>query len=224
MKTILKFFAVAACAASLSACAAGRSVVTLDQAKITAPAQVQSVAVKIVQVTDARAFEEDPPNPSDPSLSSDDLHDAGLKARAIGRKRNGYGMAMGEVMLPEGSTVSGVIRTAVANGFREAGYRVVEAGQDGFDQARPVSLRIEQYWCWFQPGFFGVTVHNKGRIDVTGPLPNGATALVVQSGAKQTMMAVTEDDWQKIASEGLASLTANTAAALQGKPQKIVSH
>ncbi len=222
MKTVLKFFAMAACAASLSACAASRSVVTLDQAKITAPAQTQAVAVKIVQVTDARTFEEDPPNPSDPSLSGDDVHDAALKARAIGRKRNSYGMAMGDVMLPEGSTVSGVIRTAIANGFREAGYRVVEAGQEGFDQARPLSLRINAYWCWFQPGFFGVTVHNRSRIDITGPLPNGASSLEIKGGAKDTMMAVTEDDWQNIASEGLASLTANTAAALQGKPQKTV--
>ncbi|HVI52831.1 MAG TPA: hypothetical protein VM661_16605 [Candidatus Sulfotelmatobacter sp.] len=57
LKSLLKIVSVALFALSVSACASSRSVVTLDQAKATPAVQPQAVAVKIVQVMDARYFD-----------------------------------------------------------------------------------------------------------------------------------------------------------------------
>lgn len=220
MKTISNLFFAALLAASLSACAAGHSEIQLTQASPVATANPQGVPVKIVTVKDARYFDPSPPNPETPSLAQEDFNNQSLRDRAIGRKRNGYGMAMGDVVLPEGTTVAGVVKTAVSNGFAAAGYRIVEPGQAGYDQATPVELRIKQFWCWFSPGFWEVKVSNVAEVDISGAPKPAADRLTVRGGASEGTMAATESRWQEIASKGLDLLTQNTTAALQGKPQQ----
>lgn len=224
MKTILKIAFAALFAASLSACALDRSTITLDQAKLDAPVSSQFTPVKIVTVTDGRYFDPAPPNPDTPSLAKEDIGNAALKARAIGRKRNGYGMALGDVVLPEGTTVSVVVRTAVANGFKQAGYRVVEAGDPDYDKAAPVDVRVDKYWCWVQMGFWALKVHNASEVELTGVPGAAQPKLTVQGGVAESSMAVTESRWKETATKGLAALTQNVAAALRGQPQEIVNH
>lgn len=224
MKIILKIAFAALFAASLSACALDRSTITLDQAKVDIPAGSKLTPVKIVNVTDGRYFDPAPPNPDTPSLAKEDIGNTALKARAIGRKRNGYGMALGDVVLPEGTTVSGVVRTAVANGFKLAGYRVVEAGDPDFDKAAPVDVRVDKFWCWVQMGFWSLKVHNASEVDLTGVPGAAQPKLTVQGGVADKSMAVTESRWKETASKGLAALTQNVAAVLRGQPQQIVDH
>lgn len=224
MKTILKIAFAALLAASLSACALDRSTITLDQAKVDIPAGSQVTAVKFVNVSDDRYFDSAPPNPDTPSLAKSDIDNAALKARAIGRKRNGYGMALGDVVLPEGTTVSGVVRTAVANGFNLAGYRVVEAGDPDFDKAASVDVQIDKFWCWVQMGFWSLKVHNASEVELSGVPGSAQPKLTVQGGVADSSMAVTESRWKETATKGLAVLTQNVAAALRGQPQQIVNH
>lgn len=61
--------------------------------------------VKIVKVTDLRKFELAPKQPNIPSLKNGEITEKAITSRAIARKRNSYGMALGDIPLPEGRTV-----------------------------------------------------------------------------------------------------------------------
>ena len=197
----------------LCGCAASRSVVKLDQVD-TSGTSVGGPAVLIDKIDDNRRFEASPSDPDTPSLHAEDIGNAGIKARAIGRKRGGFGAALGDVLLPENQTVSQVITEAVENGFRLGGYRVVHRGDAGVEGATLLTVSIRQFWSWFQPGFWHVTVHNRCEIVINGSLPVLAGGRTVTSETKEEMGAVFESDWQKITSNGLKELTRNVTAAV----------
>lgn len=213
----LRIACVVAAMALLGGCAASRSVVLPDAGTaIENPAQ--GLAVRIDKVEDARRFEAAPNTPDIPSLPGNDLLNSSLTSRAIGRKRGGFGLALGDVLLPEGQTVSQLVRDAVAQGFRRAGYRVLAAGEPGYEQATPITARINEFWSWFNPGFAQVTIKNRASIDVAGTLPPLKGGVTIRSEVSEGMQAVFEDDWRKIAGKGLVGITEKIQAVLNPKP------
>lgn len=215
VKSFLKVVGAGLFVLLLAGCATSRSVVTLNQPQVKEQAPTQSVAIRLDNVTDARAFDPAPPNPNTPSLASDSIDDTALRARAIGRKRNTYGKALGDIMLPENSSVTDVVGSAVAVGFRNAGYRVLNKGDAGFDQAVPVTVRIDQFWCWLEPGFWQISLHNESQVKLSGDLPQLQPKLEVQATANLSSGAAFESDWQAAASQGLSALATNISDALQ---------
>jgi len=198
----------------VTGCATSRSVVSLG----TQPAYnnanpVEGTAVKITAV-DARVFELKPSTPDIPSLKDGAIDNKDTTSRAIGRKRNGYGKALGDILLPEGQTVSNVVGGAVTNAFRQAGYRVLSPGDAGYDQAVPVDAQIKQYWSWVNMGFWTIKLSCRSEVLVTAPLPGLKAGLNVQSLAEKSTAAAFESDWQDIATEGLAKLTTDLASKL----------
>lgn len=191
----------------LCGCATSRSVVQVG----TAPAyQVsnpdQGTAIRLV-TTDERKFELAPATPDIPSLKDGEINNPAITARAIGRKRNTYGRALGDVLLPEGQNVAQIVGEAIANGFRGAGYRVVTEGDPDFATATPVNAKIVQFWLWIDPGFWAITVENRTELTISSVLPGfekDFTALLTQ---KAPMGAVFESDWQKEATRSLNDVT-----------------
>lgn len=198
--------------ALLGGCASSRSVVNPTTEATANP--TQGVAVRIDQIEDARRFEAAPRSPDRPSLSGNDISNPALTSRAVARKRNSYGMAMGDVLLPEGQTASQLIGNAVTSGFRQAGYRVVSRGEPGYDQAVPVTARINEFWSWFSPGFASVTISNRAAIDLNGPLPALNNGVQIKNETSESMMAVFEEDWKIIISKGLRDLSEKIRAKL----------
>jgi len=49
----------------------------------------------------------------------------------IGAKRNGYGMVLGHVAVPEGQTLEGILTQYFAEALETAGYTTAIAGMDG---------------------------------------------------------------------------------------------
>ena len=216
----MRIFAAMILVLSLSACAVGRSTIDISELqKFSNPDAGQTV--KILAVEDVRQFQIKPASPDIPSLSEDRAKDQMVKARAVARKRNGYGMAMGDVVLPEGQTVSNLIRQAVANGFRAAGYRTLEENDGGYDNAPAVKASIFQFWSWFQPGFWSVTVHNKAQIKLESSLPGLNNGLVVNSKVEEKMAAVTDEDWRNNVMSGIKRLTEEVANKLSGLKQSV---
>ena len=201
---------------ALGGCATSRSVVIPD-AGVAAENPVQGIAIRIDQVDDMRQFQSSPKTPDIPSLPESDVGNNALTARAIARKRNGYGMALGDVLLPEGQTVSQLVGRAVDRGFRLAGYRVLKPGDSGYEQAVPVTAKIRQFWSWFNPGFSSVTITNRADVSIEGALPalNGGFVVTNETSAK--LMAVFEEDWTKITTQGLAQLSEKVRAGLSVK-------
>jgi hypothetical protein len=198
----------------LSGCAAGRTVVPASIDSGQNPSQ--GTAVRIDTVQDARVFSISPPSPDMPSLMNDDeIGNKSITSRAVGRKRGGFGAALGDVLLPEGQTVPMLVESAVARALRESGYRVVERGSAGHEQAVPIAVRIDQFWSWFNPGFASVTLSFRGAIFVKGDVSQIEKGQPVITQVQDQMSAVFESDWQVIVNKGLQSLVAATKEILR---------
>ena len=199
--------------AALTGCATSRSVITPTVSAGQNPAQGQ--AVRIENVTDARAFQAAPPQPDIPSLNDEDVKNASLTARAVGRKRNTYGKALGDIVLPEGDSVTKLVGTALTRGLRESGYRVLEKGDAGYDAAAPVSARVEQLWTWGTPGFAAVKTNGRVEVSLSGKVKPIEGGKKVSAEATESMQMVTENDWIAILNKALEAWIANLKTTLR---------
>ena len=192
--------------AALAGCATSRSEVKL--ATPTASAQTAAMpangkTIYIRSVTDQRVFEDDPSNPSIPSLGfgGPEKATADVKARAIGRKRNSFGHAEGDVLLKDGQTVTGVIQTDLTAALEQAGYKVVTNAENATTAAIVMDVGIKQFWAWFRPGFWEITLTANISTDLS--VQGEANPIVVTVQAKQEHMAATDSDWIGVISDAL---------------------
>jgi hypothetical protein len=209
-------FAPLACCAvlatMLSACALGRD--TLDIAPPTASAPATgTAAVKIVDIEDKRVFESDPRDPSTPSLEHDsDIANPEITGRAYARKRGGYGLALGDVVLPEGHTISDLVEAATAKAFQEKGYRVVDKGAPDYAAAVPVNLEIQKFWTWDSPS---------GSIECRVAVKAGSDAFIGTSAAPILGYAISRGvilsntDFATVAKQALDDFTVNMKAEIK---------
>jgi len=204
--TILLFLA--------TGCALGRDVIDVRLSSIANP--TAGPLVRIERVTDRRVFEANPRTASIPSLDNpEDIKNPSVTSRAIARKRGGFGKALGEIVLPEGRTVGGLVEEALARGFREAGYRVAARGEPAGTGAIPVEADIEQFWAWFRPGFAQVAAECEVRVAVKAPMPAFQSAEPVKGVSRVTGMAITTDSWQKAVDQGLEDFVRNLRERLR---------
>ena len=104
--------------------------------------------VRLVEVKDVRRFDALARSSSAPSLqNADQINDRSITARAIGRKWDGT-QQVGDILLPEGSTVEHLIRGAVTIALGQQGYAVVDATSPEFGIALPLHVEIHQFWGW----------------------------------------------------------------------------
>lgn len=184
-------------------CAATRSVVDLKPGEeINNPTDGQ--IVKLLSVEDKRVFEEKPRIPEIPSLDPEKINDPSIKARAIARKRNSYGAAMGDVLLPEGKTVALLMEKEVVNAFKEAGYRIAEPNDPDYGIATPVQVDINKFWSWFIVGL--ARVGNQAEIRLEGELGKGTQAHVISNNYEsEPHFVVTESVWIEDTSTALST-------------------
>lgn len=143
----------------LGGCATNRSYLSLALPASGAVVTGDKVAV-IETVHDQRRFEEDPDAPSTPSLKKGEKYtlDAQGRTQAIARKRNGYGMAIGDILLEGDATVETLTRNLVAQGLRARGYRVLEPGAPPPANAVAVQVAIDEFWAWATPGMWAGSI------------------------------------------------------------------
>jgi len=173
-------------------------------------------AVKIVEVTDKRVFEARPSSPSTPSLeNAADIKNAKITERAIARKRGGYGNALGDIVLPEGRSVAGLVRSATEKALRDKGYRVVAEGSPEYASAIPVSVEVNKFWAWFKPGFAAITIECEAMVTVTSDAFMPPTPHPVLSDAKDSGFAALESMWIKVISQNLGDLSDKMGADIK---------
>lgn len=147
---------------ALGGCAVNRGTMSLDVGSADA-APAGGTPVYIDQIVDQRVFEDAPRDPSTPSLKGGkgSSESDEIKAKAVARKRNGYGMAMGDILLEGDQTVVGVMRELLREAFQQAGYRVVGDRSELGAQGLEVDAEIEKFWAWFTPGFWSVAMESQ---------------------------------------------------------------
>src|SRR5271170_1939758 len=123
MKTyILVFFA--SIMILQSGCVVGRRTVDLPVPALGAGGSSRG-DICVTSVTDARQFQNKPSDPSTPSIDGNvETLSAEQKSLMIGRQRNGFGMAMGDIALPAGDSVIQRAKLLVEEALKHRGYKI----------------------------------------------------------------------------------------------------
>lgn len=208
-KTISMTALIVVCAA-ITGCATSRSEIRLSAPAAATSDAASDKSVLIRSVVDERTFEQKPRNPSTPSLGfgGADKAAAEVKARAIGRKRNTYGKALGDVLLEDGQTVEGIVRDNLTSALRDAGYAVVD-GAPSNTSTLIVDVHIKQFWAWFQPGFWAI----KLNADIATELAfEGAPSRTITVHVEDKRQMAPERAWMEIVTQALDAYRAEIKA------------
>lgn len=201
-------------ALTVSACATNRSVITVEAP--TGEQPKSSHFAKITEVRDLRQFSVNPRDPSQPSLGSEEeIRDPKITGRAVGRKRNGYGMALGDVAVPESTSVAGLVRDAARKALQDRGYVVVEQNSPQYAQALPLSLDVQQFWTWISLGMFEGTFTFDATVGMSGNGLVAANPTVIKSQTVVTSMAGTDAIWTRTVQTGLNELVEKMKAQIK---------
>ncbi|MHC8287523.1 YajG family lipoprotein [Pseudomonas sp. XS1P51] len=192
---------------ALFGCATSRSEIGVDTPEV-ANGNGQKV---VITVLDERRFELKPGIPEIPSLKDGEITDKTITERAIARKRSGYGMALGDVLLPQGTRLSDLIAKSIAAAYGQAGYRVVQSGEKTAD-TQAVTVHVIEFWSWMSPGFFTVGVNNRIHLKVeTG---NASPVVEIVRQKREGVQVVTDNDWQESTQQALQAITEEMAKKL----------
>lgn len=159
-RILLSLSALCLCVASMS-CALGDLDIAAEVPEGSHP-PVRGQA-SVGSINDLRQFVNKPSDPSIPSSRHDvNTLSAGDKNRIVGRMRNTYGHAMGQIVLPGGETVQTKTRELVTEALARRGY--------GTGGGTTVGVDITKFWAWMTPGMWtvGLEARIEGRVRVGG--------------------------------------------------------
>jgi hypothetical protein len=218
VKVVVRTAMLVACVA-MNGCATSRSEIKLSSpvAAPSAAAVSTGRTVVIRSIKDERQFEQAPSDPSTPSLGFEgaDKASAETKARAIGRKRGGFGKALGDVLLQDGETVTSVIRSNLTAALQEAGYQVKSEEAAG-PSPLIIDVHIKKFWAWFEPGFWAIKLHTNITTDLD--LSSTTTPTIISVHAEQSGLAATEGAWMEIVDKALTSYRAEVVSKARTFP------
>lgn len=186
----------------MSGCAVSRSEINVGTPM---PSTINNNIDKHIVLTasyDARIFHDNPATPDIPSLGSGGIANNGveIRTRAIGRKRNGYGKALGDVLLPQGQSVSQLIDDRISTTLSTLGYTIVKA--DISSKETPVvKVDIYQFLSWLDVAFTHLTVNTRIMTKIS---VNGSQPLDVNTTISLTRMVVPDSAWKENINGALA--------------------
>jgi hypothetical protein len=190
-----------------SGCATSRGIVDVKVSSSESPAG--GLAVKVISVADSRKFEVAPKAQSTPSLSEEEIKDANIRSRAIGRKRNTYGKALGDFLLPEGKTVQGLVKDALSKALREKGYAVVEASSINYEKAIPLEADINQLWTFMTPGFWALTLEFETIVNIQGDVFQNSNEEQIRGYSRMSAQTGAESNYIEVMQNGIDNFIDN---------------
>lgn len=192
--------------AMLAGCATSRSVVDVSPSigeTETATSPQNGKKVYINSVNDKRTFQESPPTPDIPSLDPAKPYSDAIKLRAVGRKRNTFGKALGDILLKDGESVDALTAQAIRQAFAEKGYTVLDKSDQVTPQTYIVDADIDKFWTWMNPGFWALTISTNISTDLS--IKNGVDTqkLTVQVKSADHFQTGMESNYIQVISEAL---------------------
>ena len=181
-------------ALAIGGCATSRSTLDIQLPK-GQQAQSNGKQVYLNSVVDKRSFQVNPPNPDIPSLDPSEDQTEQIKARAIGRKRNGFGKALGDMLLKDGETVQSLTDKSIKQAFEEKGYSIINSKDRVTKDTYIVDANIQKFWAWMNPGFWQITLSSEISTDLTIKSPKGTTNQHISVKAADGYQIATESNW-----------------------------
>ena len=205
--------------AGLAGCATTRSELGLPAPGSTTSAAstpLPGLAGKVFvlrSVYDERVFEDAPDDPSTPSLGFGGASKASpaVKARAFGRKRGGFGMALGDILLRPGMTVESVVRDNLAAALRAGGAGVSDAAAPS-PGAVTLDVHVKAFWTWMNPGFWALTGNGRIATDIDASGHVGTIPVLVEH--KESRQFMPESAWLEVMTDTLDAWRAEAARKL----------
>lgn len=166
--------------------------------------------VQIVSVVDKRTFENKPSDPSTPSIDGDVKKlGAAQKNKMIGRQRNSWGKAMGDIALIEGQTVESRSRALVTEALKRRGYSVTDS-----QSKNRAEVAVDKFWAWFTPGLFAVDFEANIQANLQLSLNGRTSKFTVLGHGKNLGGMASDSNWQEAYNRAFENFLANFEAAL----------
>lgn len=215
MKTLSRTAVLLMSIVILGGCATSRSVVNVAPVATAAPAASNGKTVFINSTKDRRMFAVNPPSPSTPSLDPSEAQNDHIRSRAIGRKRNSYGKALGDILLKEGETVESITSSSLRQAFAEKGYRVLESPEQVNNDTYIVDADIDKFWSWMNPGFWAITLNTEISTGLTVKTPTGVEKHMVSTTASDGFQIAVENNWMEVMNQALKAYVDGVKAKLK---------
>jgi len=187
----------------LTGCATSRSVIDVPLPVSERVSKSNGKEIYINSVTDERLFEIKPSEPNTPSLDPSEEQGDKIKLRAIARKRNTYGMGLGDILLPEGKTVNQLIDATLRQAFVENGYKVISSKEQITNNTYIVDAQINKLWSWMNPGFWGITLSTEISTDIAIKSSSSVDKKIITVKASDTFQTGTESNWIEVMQNAL---------------------
>ena len=185
----------------ISGCATSRSEITLPIQKISEPLVKNGKTFYIHSVRDKRIFEKKPKQTNIPSLSNRSQTD-NIKIRAVARKRNGYGKALGDILLKEGQTSETLIRDALKQALIEEGYTFISETEKNNDTII-LDVDINKFWSWVNIGFWALTLNTEILTNIEVNQSGTTKIKIINTKTSNKVQMGTESNWIAIMQAGL---------------------
>ena len=184
--------------ATLAGCATNRGIVNLQLPETTITPVFNGKTIYIESVIDKRIFEEHPKTQDIPSLGFGGAENSAkeLKLRAIGRKRNGFGKALGDILLEEGQTVETVISDTLKRSLMESGYKLVNNKENITENTIILNVSIQKFWAYMTPGAWAITLSSDISTNIELS-QNGINTKNITVHSECKSMVATEGNWMK---------------------------
>jgi hypothetical protein len=171
-------------------CVTGTRSVAMSEPNFSMTRTISNEPLAIREITDDRVFEDGSPNASTPSVRGGlDGSTSEQRARLIGRQRNGYGMAMGDIDLPNERTVRDEVRDLVSRGVSERGYALSDSSATRMD------IEIQKFWAWMQPGVWSVSFNSEIRTKLRIGTSEGTKEITVEGRGENKGQGASDANW-----------------------------
>lgn len=186
-------------------CVVGRRSFELPVQSHDIPAATQG-KVYIAAVTDDREFQNKPSDPSVPSIDGDVTKlSAQAKDQMIGRQRNTWGKAMGDIALPAGDSVTRRMRLLVEQGLMRKGYEISADPA----AAKSLTVSITEFWAWTTPGLWTLTFEAKLSCSIVETDASGRHTAVVKGYGMNHGQVAKDANWQEAYDPAFEDFIAN---------------
>jgi hypothetical protein len=194
-----------------SGCVVGRRTVSLSVPTTPALGSATKGTVVIKKISDDRRFENKPKEPSTPSIDGDvNSITAEQKKMFIGRQRNTYGHAMGDIAMPAGQNVENRTFDLLKEGFARRGYTVSAEGESN----AAVEVSIDEFWAWFSPGFATISFESRITCKLTVRRGDQVQTITVNGHGLNKGQVASDANWALAYTRGFDDFLKNLDAEL----------
>jgi len=203
MKISNSLFATVLVCLALGGCATSRAVLDVSVPASTSAAAPNGKTVLVNPARDMRVFHVSPSSPDIPSLDPSEQQNDAIRLRAVGRKRNTFGKALGDIVLAEGTTVETLVSRSIVQAFSDLGYRVVTDKAEASNDTLVVDATINKFWEWMNPGFWALTLSAEISTDVALRSLEGREIKKVSVKASDHYQIATDGNWMEVIDNAL---------------------